>query len=475
MESEPAGTAAPDGPVDRIAGHIMTGSLAGSVNRPLWLDTADRPDPRPSLAGDTDVDLAVVGGGFTGLWAALRAVERAPGTRVLVLEADRVAEHATGRNGGFCEASLTHGEANGRARWPEEYDLLHRLGVENLDDIEATVERYAIACGFVRGGTLAVATRPHEVDRLEPGRPGFLDTAAVRQVLDSPTYVAGRVEPPAECALVDPARLAWGLAEAAESRGVALAEGTAVTAVRREPQGVRLRTPYGVVSARRVVLATNVFRPLLRRLRLTTVPVYDYVLATQPLTEAQLAALRWDAGIGVSDSGNQFHYYRVTPDRRILWGGYDAVYHFGRSVERAHEERPETYARLAAHFAATFPQLEGIRFTHRWAGVIDTSTRFCASYGTAYGGRAAYALGFTGLGVGASRFAADVMLDLLGGTPTERTRLKMVRRPAVPFPPEPVAWLGVEATRRALAREDETGRRGPWLRLLDRLGLGFDS
>lgn len=445
------------------------------MNRPLWLDTRTRPQPRAALAGDGAADLVVVGGGFCGLWTALRAVEREPGRDVLVLEGDRIAEHATGRNGGFCEASLTHGEKNGRARWPEEYDDLQRLGVENLDAIEKTVGRYGIDCGFLRGGALAVATRPHEVEWLEPDRPGFLDRHAVRQVVDSPTYLAGRLSPAEECGVLDPARLAWGLADAAEHQGVRIAEGTRVTCVRRTGDAMEVTTATGMVRARQVALATNVFPPLLRRLRLTTVPVYDYVLATEPLTEDQLALLGWDPAIGVGDSGNQFHYYRITPDRRILWGGYDAIYHYGRSIDPCHEERPTTFAMLAEHFHATFPQLEGIRFTHRWAGVIDTSTRFSASFGTAHGGRSSYALGFTGLGVGATRFAADVMLDLLAGEETERTRLEMVRRPAVPFPPEPAAWAGIELTRRALARADTTGRRGVWLRTLDRLGLGYDS
>lgn len=450
-------------------------SLAGSVNRPLWLDTPLRPDARPALAGDTTADLVVVGGGFCGLWTALRAVEREPGRDVVLLEGERIAEHATGRNGGFCEASLTHGEPNGRARWPEEYDDLERLGIENLDGIEEAVARYGIDCGFLRGGTLLVATREHEVADLAPDRTGFLDRDAVRKIVDSPTYLAGRLSSPEECAVLDPARLAWGLADAAERQGVRVAEHSPVTRVRRDGEAMEVHTPQGVVRARRVALGTNVFRPLLRRLRWTTVPVYDYVLATEPLTEAQLADLGWDPAIGVGDAGNQFHYYRVTPDRRILWGGYDAIYHFGRSIEPDHEERQETFGVLAEHFHATFPQLDGIRFTHRWAGVIDTSTRFSASFGTAHGGRSSYALGFTGLGVGATRFAADVMLDLLAGTETERTRLEMVRRPAVPFPPEPVAWAGIELTRRALARADETGRRNLWLRTLDRLGLGFDS
>ncbi len=450
-------------------------SLAGSVNRPLWLDTPLRPAARPALTGDTTADLVVVGGGFCGLWTALRAVEREPGRDVLLLEGERIAEHATGRNGGFCEASLTHGEPNGRARWPEEYDDLERLGIENLDGIEESVARYGIDCGFLRGGTLLVATREHEVADLEPHAPGFLDRTAVREVVDSPTYLAGRLSPPEECAVLDPARLAWGLADAAEQQGARIAEQTAVTRIARDGTGMEVHTAHGVVRARRVALGTNVFRPLLRRLRWTTVPVYDYVLATEPLTHEQLTATRWDPAIGIGDAGNQFHYYRITPDRRILWGGYDAIYHFGRSIEPDHEERQETFAVLARHFHETFPQLDGVRFTHRWAGVIDTSTRFSASFGRAHGGRSSYALGFTGLGVGASRFAADVMLDLLAGADTERTRLAMVRRPAVPFPPEPVAWAGIELTRRALARADETGRRNLWLRTLDRMGLGFDS
>jgi glycine/D-amino acid oxidase-like deaminating enzyme len=441
---------------------------------PLWLDTPLRPDPRPALAGTHEVDLLVVGGGFTGLWTALRAVERAPGTRVLLVEADRLAEHATGRNGGFCEASLTHGEANGRTRWPREYDALHALGLRNLDEIEATVARYDLDCGFVRGGALAVATRPHEVDALEPDEPGFLDADAVRALVDSPTYLAGRHDPD-ECALVDPARLAWGLAAAAERQGVTIAEDTRLLDLRRDGSVVVATTPDATVRAARVVLATNAFPGPLRRLRYATVPVYDYVLATEPLTDDQVAALRWDPAVGVADSGNQFHYYRITPDRRILWGGYDAIYHYGRSIDAAHEDRDATFDVLQRNFVATFPQLDGIRFTHRWAGVIDTCTRFCAFFGTAHRGRVAYAAGFTGLGVGASRFAADVMLDLLDGRPTERTRLRMVRRRPLPFPPEPLAWVGINLTRWSLAREDRTGRRNLWLRVLDRLGLGFDS
>ena len=450
--------------------HALADAAAPGV---LWLDTPERPDARPPV-GEASVDLLVVGGGFTGLWAALRAKERDPSRSVLLVERDRIAEHATGRNGGFCEASLTHGEANGLERWPEEYAELERLGRENLDQIEETVRRYGIDCDLRRTGQLTVATRPHEVEELEPSTEGFLDRDAVRALVDSPTYLAGRLDADG-CAMVDPARLAWGLAEAAESLGVRIAEQTAVTGLRRRGDVVEVTTPHGVVRAGQVVLATNVFTSLLRAMRRRVVPVYDHVLATEPLTAEQLASVGWSERFGIADAGNLFHYYRLTADDRILWGGYDAVYHFGRSIDPAHEQRPQTHRVLAEHFYETFPQLSDVGFSHRWGGVIDTCSRFCAFYGVARGGRVAYATGFTGLGVGASRFAADVMLDLLSGETTERTRLKMVREKPLPFPPEPIAWTGIQLTRWASARADLTGRRNLWLRTLDRLGLGFDS
>jgi len=207
------------------------------------------------------------------------------------------------------------------------------------------------------------------------------------------------------------------------------------------------------------------------------VPVYDYVLVTEPLSEEQRRAIGWERRQGVSDSGNRFHYYRLTPDgSRILWGGYEAIYHFRNGMRPELEDHAPTFELLASNFAATFPQLEGIRFTHRWAGAIDTCSRFCVMFGTALGGRVAYAVGYTGLGVVASRFGARAALDLLYNRDTELTRLEMVRGRPIPFPPEPLRYGAIQLTRRALARADERGgRRGPWLRALDRIGAGFDS
>jgi glycine/D-amino acid oxidase-like deaminating enzyme len=448
-----------------------------------WLEDPARPDGLPALRGPESADLTVVGGGYTGLWAALRAKDRDASVDVVLLEAGHCGDQASGRNGGFASASLTHGFGNGMQRWPTEMPLLDRLGAENLRGIAETVRRYGIDCAWEETGELTVASAPHEVEELadlavELSAAGhdvsLLDDTQVRAEVDSPTYLGGLWQMDAT-ALVEPARLAWGLRQAALDAGVRIYEGTVATGLESHLGAVHVRTPDGEVRSDRVLLGTNVFPSLLRRRRLMTVPVYDYVLMTEPLSPAQKASVGWDRRQGVGDASNMFHYYRLTRDDRILWGGYDAVYHYGSRIDRRLENAP-THLLLAEQFLATFPQLEGLRFTHRWAGVIDTSTRFTAFFGTALQGRVAYAQGYTGLGVAASRFGADVALDLLSGQETERTRLSMVRERPVPFPPEPLRYAGVQLTRWSLARADaHGGRRNLWLRALDRAGLGFDS
>jgi glycine/D-amino acid oxidase-like deaminating enzyme len=361
---------------------------------------------------------------------------------------------------------------------------LERLGLANLDAIEASVRKYDIDCGFERTGALDVATEPHQVpwlaDDVEQARvyghdAVFLDQQAVRAEVNSPTYLAGSWHRD-DTALVDPARLAWGLRAACLRLGVRLHEHTAAHGLRRDGTGVRITTSHAAVRADRVALATNAFPSLLRRVRPYVVPVYDYALMTEPLSPAQQDGLGWQNRQGLGDVSNQFHYYRRSADNRILWGGYDAIYHWGNGMRPEFDRRPATFELLAKQFFATFPQLEGLRFSHAWGGAIDTSTRFFAFQRTALGGRVAYSLGYTGLGVAASRFGAQVMLDLLAGRESEATRLQAVRSRPVPFPPEPARSAGIALTRRALARADRNGgRRGPWLRTLDRLGLGFDS
>ena len=462
-------------------------ALAPARPVPFWLDDAAAPAPEPAVSGAIRSDLAVIGGGFTGLWTALLAKQAAPGRDVVLVEARRIAWAGTGRNGGFCSASLTHGSGNGLARFPGELATLERLGRENLDEIEVAIARHGIDCDFTRSGELAVATQDWQLGGLREaaaaiGKLGgdavLLDADGVRSEVRSPTYLGGMWDRDG-CATVDPARLAWGLKQACLEAGVRIFEGSPVRAVVEEhgqAGGLELRLGGGSVRARQVALGTGAFSPLLRRLRYYLVPVYDYVLVTEPLSAAQLDSIGWQRRQGVGDSANQFHYYRLTRDNRILWGGYDAIYYYGSKIAASQDQRPVTFALLAGQFFETFPQLDGLSFTHRWGGVIDTCSRFCAFFGTARSGRLAYAAGYTGLGVGASRFGARVLLDLLGGTPTELTELEMVRTRPIPFPPEPLRSGGIQLTRWSLARADrDQGRRNLWLRALDRVGLGFDS
>lgn len=460
---------------------IIEHSLADTSLTSFWLDDLGARTAFARYSGTARFDLVVVGAGYTGLWTALQAIERDPSLRVAVLEGKTVGWAASGRNGGFCESTLTHGETNGQNRFPEELEQLARLGAENLDEIAATVARLGLDCDFERTGSLAVATENYQLQELKDAHDGdsevFFDAANIRTLVDSPTYLGGLWSKRAT-AMIHPAKLAVELARACAEAGVEIFEHSLVRGIDSElPTGlVTITTGSGFVHADRVALATNAFPALLKRYRLLTVPVYDYVLMTEPLSDAQLASIGWGGRQGVADLANQFHYYRLSADNRILWGGYDAIYHYGGRIRASYEDRPETFRRLASHFFTTFPQLEGVRFGHRWAGVIDTSSRFCAFYGLARQGRVAYAAGFTGLGVAASRFAANVMLDHLSGESTERTELRMVRSMPLPFPPEPAAFAGVQATKWALEKADHNeGKRNLLLKTLDAAGLGFDS
>jgi glycine/D-amino acid oxidase-like deaminating enzyme len=453
-------------------------AYADAVPRSFWLDALpDRP-PHPPLEETLETDLCIVGGGYTGLWAALYAKQLDPAREVVLLEATRCGNGASGRNGGFLQSSLTHGTRNGLTRFPDEIERLERLGFENFEGLARDVEDLRIDAEFERTGDLVVALEPRELGDLDEEaqllrRYGYeverLDARQVRAELDSPLFLGG-LWTRTGSALVNPGKLADGLRAAAVRAGVRIHEHSPARTLRKPASVI---TEAGAVNGRVVLLGTSAHPPLVPAIRRYIAPVYDYALVTEPL---DLSAVGWGRRQGLSDMGNQFHYSRLTADGRVLWGGYDAVYRYGGPVGPQFDDYDPTFARLSQHFFTTFPQLEGVRFTHRWGGAIDTCSRFSVFFGRALTGRAVYALGYTGLGVGASRFAARVALDLLDGRVTEASALTMVRRRPVPFPPEPLRSAVIHLTRNRLAAADRNqGRRGVWLRTLDRLGLGFDS
>ena len=465
-----------------------TAAFADATPLSFWLDEPGAPEPAAPLVGPTRADLVVVGGGYTGLWAALLAKSADPSRDVVVVEGDRCGWAASGRNGGFCAASLTHGLANGVERFPDEVGALEQLGRQNLDAIEATVAAEGIDCDFERTGELDVATEPHQVAWLREAEslarehgahPIFLDGDELRSEVHSPIYRAGLWEPDS-CALVNPARLAWGLRAACERAGVRIHEHTRVEGLAPGGPGTGaamvVATTHGQVTAPRVVLATNAAPSPVKRLRKYVVPVYDYVLMTEPLSAAQSGALGWKRRQGIGTTGNQFLYYRRTADDRILFGGYDAVYHYGSAMGAPLEQRPATFEVLSTHFARDVPDARG-------RPVLPCLGR---------GHRHVLAV---------LRLLRPVLRrprGLRGGLHRPRGRGEPLRRPgrprpglrcgdradtpalrplqAHPVPPEPARAIGINLTRWSMARADaHQGKRNLWLRALDAVGLGFDS
>ena len=458
-------------------------SLADVSPTPFWLDDPAHPQPVEPLKSSTSTDLLIIGAGFTGLWTALLARQADPNREIILIESGEAASGASGRNGGFADPSLTHGFQNGLERWSADLKTLQKMGTENLDGIESTIHHLGIDCDFLRSGDLIVATEPYQADEMRSlsektaqfgDKITWLERDQLLQKVNSPTYLGALFNP--NVAMLNPARLAWGLRKACLDQSIRLYEHTPATDIRYENNAVIVQTPAGQIRAAHVALATNAFPPLLKRLSYYVVPVYDYVLVTEPLSAAQRADIGWNERQGISDAAHQFHYYRTTADGRILWGGYDAVYYKNNGFGPHLEHNRPSFERLADHFFQTFPQLEGLRFTHAWGGAIDTCSRFCTFWGTAHQGRTAYAMGYTGLGVASTRFGAQVMLHLLDGKSNERTTLKMVRSKPIPFPPEPLRSPIINYTQYSLNQSDQQqGRRNLWLKTLDILGLGFDS
>ncbi len=461
--------------VDRALAHVRPGSF--------WLDSTRDADGGVSRGSDASglrsADLIVVGGGYTGLWTALQAKERDPSRTVVLLEAVTIAWAASGRNGGFVDASLTHGDENGERHFADDLPLLKRLGLENYAAMRDTIARYSIDAEWEDVGMLQVATEPYQIDFIRElaadNGEEFLDAEATRALVDSPLYRAG-VHLREGIGLVHPVKLAHGLRRACESLGVEIHEHTRATGLRRQGGSMVVQTDAGEYTAPRVALATNGFRSLVRRADFFVVPVYDYALMTEPLSSEQLERIGWSGRQGIGDSSRQFHYYRLSADNRVLFGGYDAIYHRGGRIRNSQDQRPATFRLLADHFFRTFPQLDDVDFSHAWGGAIDMSTKLVAHISTAYGGQVAYAAGYTGLGVASTRVGAQTMLDLLDGRDTELTRLPMATKKPFPVPPEPIAYPAIQVARAAVARSDENeGRDGLLLRAMGALGISFDT
>ncbi|TRX57848.1 NAD(P)/FAD-dependent oxidoreductase [Thalassomonas sp. M1454] len=453
----------------------------------LWLDSDDRPESEPALEEDVVCELLVVGGGFTGLWGALQAKERRPDLDIILIEKTFIADGASGRNGGFLSSDLAHGENNTEYHFPGEEEKLAELGKQNIREMLATFDKYGIDVHYECVGETEVAVDDaakadlrelYEEEKAAGEDVVWYNQEEMQKQVNSPTYKAGMLYRNGLDGIVDPARICWGLKEVLLKLGVRIYEHTPVEMLKPLGQDkMKASCPNGLIIADKVLVGTNAFRSPVRQIRKSIIPVWDYQIATEPLTEEQLKAIGWDKfHHALGENNNMFHYYRMTKDKRITWGGGGAVrYYYNKNIKRRDcADIPERFEQLAAEFFETFPQLKDVKFSHRWSGIIATSTRFCMVPGHAYDKRVAWAVGYTGLGVGASRFGARVALELLGYDPTDILDMQFIKKKPMPWAPEPFRWLGVKITHAALVKADKNnGKRGLWLKLLDKLNLGF--
>jgi len=452
----------------------------------LWHDQDIRPEVLAPLAENITCELLIVGGGFTGLWAALQAKERQADADIVLIEKTFVGDGASGRNGGFLNSSLAHGETNTDHHFPGEADKLHQLGQKNMAELLETLERYNIDARYEQVGETEVATNPgsveamrkdYEAEKSAGDDVAWFDQKEMQAQVNSPTYLAGLWRKDGQDGIIDPARVCWGLKRVLLELGVRIFENTPLNTCK--PLGSdkmnSICLAYTITSDK-VLMATNAYRNPLTAVSRTTIPVWDYQLATEPLNEEQLAAIGWHkTRHAIGNHANMFHYYRMTKDNRITWGGGGAVrYYFNKGTDNSCADIPARFEQLSKEFFETFPQLTGLKFSHRWSGIIATSTRFCMVPGVTLNGRVAWAVGYTGLGVGATRFGARIGIELLGYQPSDILKMQFVTKKPMPWAPEPFRWFGVKFTQNALINADKNnGKRGLWLKLLDALNLGF--
>jgi glycine/D-amino acid oxidase-like deaminating enzyme len=276
--------------------------------------------------------------------------------------------------------------------------------------------------------------------------------------------------------ILDPVKLVDGLAREARRQGVRIHEQSKVLSVVAEGAGARIRTFAASIRARKVILATSAYtHHLLPEVLGRFIPLYDYVVVSEPLSQAQWDVLGWRGREGVTDLRTFFNYYRPTADGRVLWGTSEAAYFGGNRVDLSCDHSEPHYQSLKQSWQRHFPELAALRWEYHWGGAICSTTRMTPYFGSARGGRVLYGLGYTGHGVGTTRLGGQILAHLALARPSALLDLQLVTRKPFPYPPEPLRSLAVSMVTRGLRRVDAGEPPSLFLRVLDRLGLGFSS
>ena len=433
----------------------------------FWHDTVPGTlDPQPSLDGDTDVDVAIVGAGLTGMWTAYYLKQADPGLRIAICEREIAGYGASGRNGGWCSAlfpaSLTKLE---RMAGREAAVAMYRAMQQTVDEVGAVAAAEGIDCHWAKGGTVIYARTPVQLERareeIDEARLFGFDESDLRLLsaqeareMGAVSDVLGGVYTP-HCAAIHPARLARGLADVLRSRGVTIYE---KTPVRRIEPG-RVIAAQGTVTARYVIRATEGYTPGLDGFERAVAPVYSLVIATEPLPEET-----WEK-IGLADRptfGDLRHliiYGQRTADGRLVFGGRGAPYHFGSSISPSYDRVPEVFAALRRTLIELFPALGDVAITHTWGGPIGITRDWCASVGLDRATGVGWAGGYVGDGLSTTNLAGRTLADLVVGKDSELTRLPWVGHRSPDWEPEPLRWLGARYVQLAMMRLDRLAER----------------
>ncbi len=430
-------------------------------SRSLWLETCDDDlTPRPALAGDTEVDVAVVGGGLTGLWTALLLREADPTLRVLVVEAEVCGFGASGRNGGWCSALFpaSLGALEGMAG-RDAAIAQYRAMIDTVGQVGTDLDRLGIDAHWAAGGTLVSATSPAHVARLradlaEHRRYGFgeddlrwLAPAAARRVVAAEGTLGGVATP--HCATVQPARLVRGLARAAERAGARIVEGT--RAHRLAPNGptatstATVHTSHGRVRAEVVLRCTEGYTPGLEGHGRDVVPVYSMMIATEPLPDDVWEVIGFGDRPTFSDGRHLLIYAQRTADGRLALGGRGAPYHWGSRVTDEQDRSPAIADELRDVLHRLFPATSDAAITHHWGGPLGVPRDWCASVALDRTAGLGHAGGYVGDGVSTTHLAARTLVDLVLDRDTDLVRLPWVGHRSPRWEPEPLRWLGINA------------------------------
>ena len=446
---------------------------------PYWLDSDKAPMPEPQLQGSIQADLLIVGGGFTGLWAAIIAKEKTPDKNVVLIEANTIAFGASGRPGAIVSTSVMHGLHIASEIFPEDLETLERLGQENLNEFKNALDRYNIDCDMEWSGELTVAVGPsgmpmvndeYELHKQFGHEVEIFDEVGVQSQLNSPLF-SGGFWSKKDSGTLHPAKLAWGLKKAAISLGVRIYEHSALKTMNDNGTTLTVSTEHGEVQANRVLLCTNAFAAGHKNIRRRVALIRDRIVMSEPLSDEQMNRIGWQNRQGVYDTRTQLNYMRLTKDNRILFGGR-LDYFYAGNPDPSIDRTPKPYLRLVEAFFKTFPQLHDVKFTHAWSGPIGLTTRMAVHFQSYYQGKALYVGGYSGFGVSSSRFGADFGLAKL--MDEERPELKLAFADTQPnwIPPEPFRYIGSKITMYALDTADEKGGwRVWWLKLVDKMGF----